>query len=157
MPKGVETVLKIEDDSDLCNEIYKLILKHYGPKLDLTKCKDKDQVVLLVWHVHGIIGNGGFRYLFEGDLPGDPTLAKTLNAYRAIKATRCVVAFEAALGLFPNSELPANVDERLHAYLSVKPAKRNPIDKKFWDGGKDVGSHLAKYIRENRADFSHLG
>ncbi|HEV3437464.1 MAG TPA: DUF4375 domain-containing protein [Gemmata sp.] len=156
MSKNVENVLKTEDDSKLCSELFELILKHYNEDFDLSGCKEEDQVIILIWHASGIIDNGGFQYLFEGDFKGDPGFAKTLAAYKAIKATKCAEAIEEALALFPGSKLPPNIEKRLKVYQTVSAAKRRVIDWKFFDESKDIATILAKYIRDNHDEFKHL-
>jgi hypothetical protein len=66
----VNKVLGTKDDFELCDEIFKLMFKHYGEDFDVSKCKETDQAVILVWHATGIIDNGGFQYLFEANFTG---------------------------------------------------------------------------------------
>jgi Domain of unknown function (DUF4375) len=115
-----------------------------------------DQPVLLVWHASGMIDNGGFQYLFEGNFKGDPHFAKTAAAFHTIKAAKCAEAVQEALKLFPDSKPPTDIEKRLNVYQSVDVAKREVIDGKFFSESKDLKTILAKYIRENRKEFKHL-
>jgi hypothetical protein len=152
----VNKVLDTKDDFELCDELFKLMIKHYGEDFDVSKCKEKDQPVILVWHASGIIDNGGFQYLFEGNFKGDPQFAKTAAAFKTIKASKCAEAVEEALNLFPDSKPPQDIDKRLKIYQAVPAAKREAIDVKFFSESKEMKTILAKYIRENRAEFKHL-
>lgn len=156
MSADVNEVLDTKDDFELCDELFKLMIKHYGEDFDVSKCKEKDQPVILVWHASGIIDNGGFQYLFEGDFKGDPFFARTAAAFKTIKATKCAEAVDEALKLFPDSKPPQNINKRLKIYQAVAAAKREAIDVKFFSESKEMKTILAKYIRENRAEFKHL-
>lgn len=152
----VNKILEIKDDRELCDKLFDLMIKHYGEDFDISKCKEKDQPVILVLAADGIIGNGGFQFLFEGHFKGDPYFAKTAAAYKIIKASKCAKAFEEALKLFPDSKPPQDIDKRLKIYQGVPKAKREAIDDKFFSESRMMKTILAKYIRENRMEFKHL-
>jgi hypothetical protein len=152
----LDRLLDTPDDFLLCDELFKRALKHYGDGLDVSRCKEKDRTVLLVWHASGIIDNGGFQYLFEGDLKGDPDFAMTAAAFKAIKATNCAAAVEAAVKLFPGGKPPPDVAKRLKVYQSAGAAKRDAIDRRFFSESQKVKALLATYIRAHRAEFTHL-
>ena len=156
MSADVNKVLDTKDDFELCDELFKLMIKHYGEDFDVSKCKEKDQPVILVWHASGIIDNGGFQYLFEGNFKGDPYFAKTAAAFKTIKASKCAEAVDEALKLFPDSKPPQDINKRLKVYQTIPAAKREAIDVKFFSESKEMKTILAKYIRENRAEFKHL-
>ena len=156
MSDDIDKLLKTEDDFELCDELFKRMLKYYGDDLDVSKCKEKDQPVILVWHASGIIDDGGFQFLFEGDFKGDPYFAKTAAAFKTIKAAKCAEAFDEALKLFPDSKPPTEIEKRLKVYQSVSAPEREAIDRKFFSESKDIKTILAKYIRENRDEFKHL-
>ena len=52
---------------NVVDETYKRIVKHHGEDIDPSKISEAHRTVLLVYHAHGILGNGGFQYLFEGN------------------------------------------------------------------------------------------
>jgi hypothetical protein len=104
MSPDVNKVLDTKDDFELCDELYGLMIKHYGEDFDVSKCKEKDQPVILLYHASRIIDNGGFQYLFEGYFKGDPFFAKTVAALKTIKASKCAEAVEEALKLFTDSK-----------------------------------------------------
>jgi hypothetical protein len=150
MSSDLNKLLKTKDDFELCDELFKRMLKHCGDDLDVSMCKEKDQPVILVWHASGIIDNGGFQYLFEGNFKGDPFFTKTAAAFRTIKAVKCAEAVEEALKLFPESKPPTDIEKRLKVYQAVGVAKRQAIDRKFFSESKNIKALLARYIRENQ-------
>jgi|SRR5579862_3596941 len=176
MHNNVDKLLETADDFGLCNELFTRILKHHGEDFDVSKCNEHEQVVLLVWQACGVIDNGGFQYLLECNFKGDPFFAKTAAAFQTIKATKCAEAMAEALSVFPNSKPPADIKARLKIYQSPtapKPWKAlreffgkrrgkifakymSDIDVKFFSESKDIGTILAKYIREHRESFRHL-
>jgi hypothetical protein len=153
---NIDKLLATEDDFELCNQLFLRLVKQYGDDFDVSKCKEKDQVVCLVWHASGIIDNGGFQYLFEGTFKGDPDFAKTAAAFTTIKARKCAEAVRDARMLFPDSKPPADVAQRLRAYQSVDAAKRDAIDAKFFSESKDIRKYLAQFIRDNTEAFKYL-
>jgi hypothetical protein len=145
----------VEDDFRLCNSMYESIIsrseKTSPPATDFS---EGERVVVLVWYVMGVIDNGGFHYLFESALPGDPYYYSTLEAYKQIGCDSAVEAFEQALRLFPNRKPPRDDHERIQAYEKHPQAIRNAIDSRFWKGHDEIVKDLAKYIRAN---FEKLG
>lgn len=103
---------------DLADATFKRILKKHGDDVDPSKIPKPQQTVMLVYHSHGILGNGGFQYLFEGDFSGDPEFLLTRQAYKTIGATDASAAFEKAFAVFPNSTPPANIERRLKMWQS---------------------------------------
>jgi hypothetical protein len=114
--------------------------------------------VVLVVHAHGIIGNGGFQYLFEGDFPGDPEFLHTRQAFKTIGATRASAAFEKAFALFPKSTPPADIERRLaiwqarYTHMDAIRDKESP-DAMFFASMKETIQLLEAYIKANRQAF----
>ncbi len=115
-----------------------------------------ERVVLLVWHVSGIIGNGGFRYLFEGNLEGDPHFALTAEAFEATGCVKAADAVRKTLALFPDSRPPTNIKERLRYYLSRCKVWPTDMDNQFFAAQEDLRKRLAEYIRSHAFAFAHL-
>jgi Domain of unknown function (DUF4375) len=149
-------VLTIQDDFELCDKLFLLLTDRHGDNFDVSKCDEKEETVMLVWHASGIIDNGGFQYLFEGSFNGDPDFARTAKAFKAIKAKKCAAAVGEALALFPGSKPPANIEKRLQTYQSVGASKRGAIDEKFFSESKEIRTYLARYIRDNSEEFKKL-
>ncbi len=146
---------EVDSDLDLCDHTYAQMIKHYGDDLDVSKCKESDQPVLLVWHAAGIIDNGGFQYLFEGTFKGDPYFARTAQAFKTIKAMKCAAAFDNALRLFPDSKPPTDIEKRLQVYQSVVQTEREAIDIDFFRESSRLKTLLAAYIRDHQDAITH--
>ena len=149
----VDTLLATEDDFDLCDGVFCAIADVTGNEIDLANEPEPCRTVTAIWHSGGIIGNGGFQYLFEGDFNGDPGYRITADAYKAIAADKSHSAFNAALALFPDSELPADIEERLQIFQSHPEKTRDTINSEFWDGDDDVKRLLAIYIRSHESEI----
>lgn len=108
----------------LADDTFKRILKKHGDDVDPSKMSKAEQTVLWVYHAYGILGNGGFQYLFEGDFPGDPEFLLTRQAFKTIGASDASAAFEKAFAVFPNSTPPADIERRLEMWQ----AKYNLMD-----------------------------
>lgn len=147
--------------SDLWSSTCDRILKQHGEDLQLNQIPKPQQAVLAVVHSHGIIGNGGFQYLFEGDFPGDPGFVLTREAYKTIGATDAIAAFDKAFAVFPNSMPPADIEERLRLWQSQYNLADSLTDDTspdclYFSAMDGVLSKLDAYIRGNPDAFSSL-
>lgn len=147
-------------DFDLCNSYHTAVVDHHGADLSADNLPVAHRAVLLTWHAMGIIDNGGFQYLFEGDFEGDPGFALTADAFDEIECKPAADAVRAAIALFPDGGVPTDIDKRLELFQATPESKRNELNSKFWaasDVGKgDVCVKLATYIRNNSDAFSEL-
>jgi hypothetical protein len=112
--------------------------------------------VRLVWHSAGLIENGGFHYLFEGDFRGDPGFVYTAAAYHRIGAFRAYEAFQDAIRQFPGGLLPTEVSQRLRVYESIPAERWDEIAGRYYDATKDTEGCLARFIREHRDDYARV-
>ena len=148
-----DSLLATTDDCDLCGGVFDTIMDLSGIEIDAAKVPEPCLTVTLVLHSLGIIGNGGFHYLFEGDFRGDANFRKTVNAYQKIGAREAHAAFQKALRLFPECELPYSIEERLTVYESHPESTLEAIDNQFLDAMRDTERLLATFIRSNRDAF----
>lgn len=153
-PKTVLEAIAHGDDHEVCDAAYQTLLKKHGAGLSAAQLTKEEQAVLLPYHALGIIENGGFNYLFEGDFAGDPHFHRTAEAFETIGADDAAAAFRMALALFPDSKPPIDIDERLRIYRRGTGERRHEIDVQFWDAGKGVTSKLAAFIRANLDIFA---
>jgi hypothetical protein len=130
LPGEFDNLLNTRDDMGLCSGLFDRIAQHCGHEVDLAQCRERDRVVLLVYHGTGVIDNGGFRDLFEGEFEGDPHFTLTAAAFKAIGAPRCAAAAEEALRLFPGGRPPADKRERLRLYQRSTWERRQAVDSK---------------------------
>jgi hypothetical protein len=109
-----------------------------------------------VWHVAGIVGNGGFRYLFEGNLQGDPYFALTAEAFQAVGCKKAAEAVRKTLAMFPDSRPQRDIGERLRYYLSRIKGWPTELDMQFFAAHDSLTKCLADFIRSHREAFGHL-
>jgi hypothetical protein len=143
-------------DFELCDHTFARILDYHGDDVDASALSEAARVVLLVWHVAGIVDNGGFRALFEGHLKGDPHFALTAAAFRTVGCKKAAEAVRKTLAMFPKSRPPADIDERLRHYLTRLKKWPADADAQFWDAGDDLRRCLARYIRLHAQDLGYL-
>lgn len=156
MPPSVRQMISDATDFDLCNGVFQRIMDSYGNVIDASALPQEHRTVMLVWHAMGIIGNGGFNYLFEGYFPGDPHFALTAKAFHAIDCELAAKAFQRALDLFPNSQPPADIERRLRMYRRGTGETRHDIDSQFWNANHQIETCLAAYIRNHGERFESL-
>lgn len=149
-------ILADPSDFNVCDGLFMLIAKRYGGQLDITTATEYERTVLLVWHAYGIIGNGGFHYLLEGNFKGDPGFRHTASAFRTIGCESAAKAFDRVLALFPKGQLPSDIDRRLNRYRKHFSGFPNAVDGPFFAASKEIENCLAEYIRSNARRFSHL-
>jgi hypothetical protein len=156
MAKSFKQLLVEPDDFELCNGLFTRVVEYHGDDIDASAISEVERVVLLVRHVSGIIGNGGFRYLFEGDLNGDPHFALTAEAFRATGCKKAAESVRKTLAMFPHSRPPRDIEERLRYYLSRIKGWPTDMDVQFFEAKDDLTKCLADYIRSHADAFGHL-
>jgi hypothetical protein len=157
MAKSLKQLLAEPDDFKLCEGLFSRIVEYQGDDIDASAISEAERVVLLVWQVSGIIGNGGFRYLFEGNLKGDPHFALTAEAFRVTGCKKASEAVRKTLAMFPDSRPPTDIEKRLRYYLKRIKGWPTDMDLQFFDAQDDLNKCLASYIRSNAVAFAHLG
>jgi hypothetical protein len=133
---------------DLCQATWKSIVDRYGESAMATDFTPRERVVVAVWTVSGIVGNGGFEYLFGSELPGDPDYQLSLDAFRAIGCDEAVAAFEGALCLFPGGVVPHDDEERATAFATNPEHLRTALASRFWATDDIMVTKLAAFIRK---------
>jgi hypothetical protein len=141
------------DDWALCREVCVRIEEAHD---DLLTLSEEERVVYLVISAHGIIGNGGFQYLFEHCPDLDPYFALTQKAFDAIGCWEASAALRRSLTLFPSSRPPKNTDKRVRMYRKRIKTWPTPEDELYFKAMEDVEHCLANFIRGRRRAFMHL-
>jgi hypothetical protein len=146
-------ILDTQDDFALCNSVFGGLSRN---PIDVETCGEMERVVRLVWDSSGLIGNGGFHYLFEGDYPGDAGFVYTAAAYARIGARKSYEAIQEAIRQFPGGILPDNLVERIRIFESLPEEGWDEIARKFYAADKEVVGCLASFIREHHNEFQAL-
>jgi hypothetical protein len=152
------TLLAKACDWDLLSGTFHKIGERYNHWVDATQYSPEERVIMLVWHSSAIIDNGGFEYLFAGDLPGDPDYHITAAAYQTAGVLRGYEAFQEAIALFPGGKVPHERCERDQLYQAANRSARYRLNRKLWQDGYDGTREkkLAEFIRKNAARLGDL-
>lgn len=146
------------DDFTLVNEVFKRVqnVADGGDLSGLRTLSEPQRIVLHVVGSDGLIGNGGFEYLFTADLVDFKGMAE---AFAAIGATRAAAAFRDALQIFPDRRPQSTVDERRAFISSLGPDATAHLDQcatRFYHADDEIVERLATYIRDAPDLFSSL-
>jgi hypothetical protein len=150
--KYLDDLFSTPDDFAFCNGVFGGFANNW---IDVEAYSEEERVVTLAWHAGGIIGNGGFEYLFEGSFDGDPGYVHTAAAFKAIGATQSYAAFQRALGVF-GDRYPDDPAERSAIFQRVPKEERTAIAVQFWDDNKSMTAALARYIRQRSVRFREI-
>ena len=151
----IQQVLSLQDDYWLMNEVNCRLAREDGT-FDATGLSGPERTIALVFLSSGIIGNGGFQYLFEGYIVSDLDFALTLSAYHQIGASRAAEAFESAMALFRFGRPPQTIRKRLQIFHRASGLKRALIDSAFFAAEAEIERCSANFIRSHQRDFLRL-
>jgi hypothetical protein len=143
-------------DSDLCGRLVNRIYDVHGDDVSAAALSDEERTVHLAWLALGVIGNGGFRYLFEKPIVGDPHYALTRLAFEAIGCWDAVEAFDRAFARFPDGRPPTESMKRLKQYNRRLERWPAPEDLRFFRADPTVEACLARWVRARPAAYRHL-
>lgn len=151
----VAEALDSDDDSALVSCVWKRIFAHYGNDLDISEIPSPFANVVLVDFTVGVVGNGGFNYLFEHQFQGDPQFLFVSAAFKDIGAHQAASIVDEVMSVFPNSVAPSDRTERLRIYRSSQTVS-SELDKKFWKCKDEIEAALSSYIRSKADAFLAL-
>src|SRR5262245_57944449 len=106
MADSLAELFEAGEDINLCDRLFVRICEVHGNGADASSLSEEERTVYLVWGTLGVVGNGGFRYLFESDVPGDPDYALTRKAFETIGCREAAGALSQALAAFPGDRRP---------------------------------------------------
>jgi len=149
-----DALLALTDDFELCDGVFKKFAE-FNNQIDVDSYSEEERVITLAWHASGLIGNGGFEYLFEGWFTGDPGYIYTAAAFKTIGATQSYAAFQRALGVF-GGRYPDDPAERDDLYHRVPQDERTATSRQFWEDEQNMNAALVRYVRERRDRFREL-
>lgn len=142
----------LKKDFDLCCQLSEKFSKMRGGATPAYEYPEQERIVILVWYVTGVIENGGFHYLFESPLPGDPHYQLTVEAFKKIGCIKASDIIQRALSLFPGRIPQDNDRQRIICFEKQPEELRDSLDSEFWKECDQVTISLAKYIRDNNLD-----
>jgi len=153
-----EILLTDANDWDLVGGTFSKISDRYKHWVDASGYTPIERIVMLVWHVTGLIDNGGFEYLFADEIPGDPDFRICAEAFKIVGLSCSYEAFQDAFRLFPGEIVPCDPGVRLQLYEKANCSARAATNRKFWRDGSDhlVEKKLAEFIRAHATEFAYL-
>ena len=153
MGRTYTELLADEDDFNIANGFAGLILAPHHGEFDARLYRPVERPIVLSWQAKGVIGNGGFQFLFEGEWPGDSNYGLTIDAHRAIGCDDQVKAFQLALEATDGS---TEQDERWERFAELPDEDRERINALYWGKGDAVQRQIAIYVRSNARRLKHL-
>tara|TARA_R110002072_G_scaffold17279_11_gene66026 strand:- start:16784 stop:17347 length:564 start_codon:yes stop_codon:yes gene_type:complete len=152
-----DELLADTNDFNVANGFFCLIGNPRGGEFNASFYTPAERPIMLTWHANGIIGNGGFQYLFQAEWPGDLDYSRTVEAHRLLGCRDQVNAFELALKAVASAE-PDDSEEKHRLFLALPDEEQRRIDRMYF-GNHDDGvpeRQIAAYIRANAKQLSHL-
>jgi len=134
---------------DLCGYVCEMISNKYGGHTPAGDYPEAERNVVIIWTASWIIENGGFHYLFESILPGDPDWTFTIAAFEKAGCLKAARTIKEAICLYPNCKPPLDHEQRIRWFEKQPQATKDRLDTEFWNELDNITSALAKYIEEN--------
>jgi len=144
-----------QNDFQLCNNIFCLFAEKNNI-VDVNTYDEIERTITLVWLSHGLIGNGGFRHLFEGEYNGDSGFIYTIASYKKIGAQHAYDACVLAVHNFPNGIIPLDINERNVAINALPANTWDQANSNYYAAQRDTETCLARFIREHRKEMTTL-
>lgn len=156
MSKTLAEVMAAADDRDLCEGIYNLMVLRYGRNCDPGILNPEQRTVYLVWRAHQRIMRGGFRELWQHEVPGDPTYAQVRAAFEELGAEAIREAVIRAFQAFPDQTPPTNPAERVRTFDAVNLSLEGALNRDYQNAARELSRILARYIRDRSAAFAGI-
>jgi hypothetical protein len=116
----------------------------------LESLPDRQRTVVLAWGARGIIGNGGFRYFFEGAWH----MTAVADAFRILGFAEAADACEKSLEIFPDHTPPQDAKRRRAILSDTNFKPYAPYEKIVYRIEFDaLRSAIGEYIQQHAADF----
>ncbi len=137
---------KYDDDFEVCNSAWEMISAKYGNQSSATDYTDTERNIVLVWTVTGIVENGGFKYLFESELPGDCDLSFSIKAFGEIGCHEIEDLMKQVVDRVNSSG--KSIGSKIERYLTIPDGECDDYDAMFWDNIENITKRLAIYVNK---------
>ena len=128
---------------EFINEIFLDIAKK-EEKFGEEALSEPEMVVGTIWHVYGIVGNGGLFYFFEHTFD----VEEVAKAYEVIGMPEAASILRKAVAKFPNGRTPPSFD-RCMKFLDEHEEFFEALSNEFWKTQeRHLEKKLAAYIRK---------
>jgi len=155
-PRTVEELLADGSDLEICQGVFRRVVRRNGGEVTATGLGPEERVVVLVWHSLALIDEGGFRVLFAEGMPGDRRWKRTVQAYHAIGCTRAGNALRKAAAHLAGEDTGEYADERAERSLKQWAGLAPDEERRFLEVIDEVECRLAEYVRAHREFFLTL-
>ena len=132
----------------LCDSTWERITERHGDAATAADFSPAERVVVLVWTLTGIVGNGGIESLLSSDLPGDPGYLLSREAFKTIGCEAAAQALADVAALFPGNKIPGDQHLRRTLLAEHPEATRDAISGRFFELEDAITARLAEYIRK---------
>ena len=122
---------------------------------DLSRLSPTVRTFLVVHEAQGVIDNGGYRYFFGADWPGNTPYGEFVSAYEAIGCVEQAADLARVVGTFPFSEPHLHADAR-DAFIEKNYDPDDRTVRGWGDalcGDEVVWKHLADFCLRNSAEL----
>ena len=121
-------------------------------KLGTEALSEEQQVVGTVWHVSGIVENGGVSYFLEHTFP----VEEVALAFEAIRIPELAAILRKAIAKFPNSRRPADF-KKFTAFMNQHQEFFDDLGTQFLEIQEDkLEKMLVAYIKQHEDAFKEF-
>ena len=154
MPDALSTVLSAEDDFDLCNGLFTLLIAHHGEAFDPAAMPLEHRTVLMVWLTNSVIASRGFNGFFANGLLVDPDYRYMCAAYEAIDCEPAAAAVRRVFDVFTERTAPVDGRSRVQMFGKANHAVNGALNRDFIKARDDLTASLARFIRDYADQFA---
>lgn len=138
----------LSDNFKLIDETFLRIAEKEN-KQGTRALSDPEKVVGAIWHVYGIIGNGGIPYFFEFTFD----VEEVAKAYEKLGMRKSASILRKAISKFPNSRRPKDFKECME-FIDEHEEYFMTLSTRFWETQNKIEEILASYIKKQPEAFS---
>ncbi len=140
-----EATSAMKSNFDIANDAWERAVKAYPPPDGLTRMPEPMRALVLVWTSAGIVGNGGFEYLFESPMEGDPELVLTERAYVLLGDQALTDAFVSA------RKRALGVDGKIDRtkFSTLKESEKRELDIAYYAAKENLRNIAAAFVKQH--------
>ena len=143
-------IAEINPDFTFVDDIFVRIAKKEEEK-GAKSLTNEQQVLGTVWHVAGIVENGGLSSFLERKFD----VEEAARAYEAVGMPKSAAILRQTLTIFPYSRRPAS-SKKLLQFIDEHEEFLESLSKKFLHREKNLEKALISYIEDHPAAFKEF-
>ena len=137
-------------NSELINGIFVKIAEK-EEKRGTDSLNTEQQILGTIWHVYGIVGNGGIPYFLEHTFD----VEEVARAYEAVGMPESAALLRKAIAKLPNSRRPSDFKKFIW-FLDQHEDFFDALSNEFWATQRKVEKVLAAYIKQHPEAFKEF-